>query len=290
MNGKSVIVLVLAVVCGLGAMYGTSQLLSRDRGKQVETQEIVIAVRDLKAEEVIKESMVELTKMPRDSVPAGSFTSIKDVIDRSLQIPILKDEPIVDPKLSPKGTPAGLVSRIPTGMRAFAVEINEQTGVSGFIMPGHRVDIVQTKVGSNGVPINDSELVLQNVLVLASGQTLTRPEDKSIMSHTVTLAITPRQVEALVTARTKGPLTLSLRGVNDNDLSATPPPPPPTPEPPVAAQPIIPPPVQPPAPLEPVRRKYLVVVHGMQGVEYVRLNGDNEPTAPEPDPALNNSP
>jgi hypothetical protein len=58
----------------------------------------------------------------------------------------------------------------------------------------------------------------------------------------------------------------------------------------VAAQPIIPPPVQPPAPLEPVRRKYLVVVHGMQGVEYVRLNGDNEPTAPEPDPALNNSP
>ena len=61
-----------------------------------------------------------------------------------------------------------------------------------------------------------TETILQDVLVLASGQTFTRPEDRSIMSRTVTLAVTPEQVDVLVAARVRGPLSLSLRGVNDH--------------------------------------------------------------------------
>jgi len=38
----------------------------------------------------------------------------------------------------------------------------------------------------------EAETVLQNVLVLASGQTFTRPDDRSIQARTVTLAVTLR--------------------------------------------------------------------------------------------------
>src|SRR5262249_46783388 len=62
------------------------------------------------------------------------------------------------------------------------------------------------------------ETILQNILVLAAGQLFTRPDEKSVQSRTVTLAVTPEQVDVLVAAKAKGPLSLSLRGVNDHDI------------------------------------------------------------------------
>ena len=150
--------------------------------------------------------------------PAASpAPSAKDVEDRWVQIGILEGEPIVDRKLAAQGSPPGLVARIPKGMRAFAIEVNEQTGVSGFVLPDHRVDVVQIEPGANGQP--EAETVLQDVLVLASGQVFTRPDDRSIQARTVTLAVTPEQVDTLVSAGSQGPLTLALRGLNDHAQS-----------------------------------------------------------------------
>src|SRR5438270_247930 len=140
MNGKSGTLLLLAVICGLGAMYGVRRLISRDQSPG-ETVEILVAARDIKAEEVLKEDLVKVLQVPKTLAPVGSFPSFKDVGDRWVRIALLADEPIVEGKLAPKGAPKGLVSQIPNGMRAFTIEVNEQTGVSGFILPEHRVDV-----------------------------------------------------------------------------------------------------------------------------------------------------
>ena len=102
-------------------------------------------------------------------------------------------------------------------MRAFAVEVNEQSGVSGFILPGHRVDVVRFE-GNEKSQQQRGETILQDVQVLAAGQVFTRPEEKAVQTRTVTVAVTPEQVDILVAARAKGPLSLSLRGVNDHDI------------------------------------------------------------------------
>jgi pilus assembly protein CpaB len=216
MNGKAMILLALAGFCGLGAMYGTKRLLSRQQGKStLEMQDVLVAARDLKVEELIRPDMVKVTQMARTSVPPGTFTSSKDVEDRWVQIKMLEGEPLVDRKLAPKGSPAGMVARIPKGKRAFAVEVNEHTGVSGFILPDHHVDVVKNETGSNGKI--EAETILQDVLVLASGQVFSRPEDRSIQSRTVTLAVTPEEVDVLVAASAKSALTLALRGLNDHE-------------------------------------------------------------------------
>ena len=220
MSGKSMLVLGLAGLSGLGAMYGTSRMLSGKRGAgPVEMRDVLVAARDLNVEEVIKPDAVKVVKMARASVPADGFAAPPDVEDRWVQIKMLEGEPILNRKLAPKGNPAGLISRIPKGMRAYAIEINEQTGVSGFVMPDHRVDVIQSKTGTRDNEA-DAETILQDVLVLAAGQTVTRPEDKSILARTVTLAVTPEMVDTLVTARSRGPLSLSLRGLNDHDGEA----------------------------------------------------------------------
>src|SRR5271157_5081097 len=215
MNGRSLTVLVLAVFLGLGAMLATRRLMSKPAAPEEESQEILIAARDFKEEEILKADMVKTARTSKSAVPVGAFSSFKDVEERWVKTTMLEGDPIVDKKLGPKGSPPGLVANIPKGMRAFAVEVNEQSGVSGFILPGHRVDVVRFEANDKS-PVQRGETILQNVLVLAAGQVFTRQEEKSLLNRTVTLAVFPEQVDTLVAARAKGPLSLSLRGVNDH--------------------------------------------------------------------------
>jgi len=219
MNGKSLLILAVAIAIGLGAMVLTRQMLSSDRGKkEEESREVLVAARDFKEEETIKPDMVKVVRMVKSAVPPNSFASFKDVEDRWVRTTMLEDDVLVEKKLGPKGMPPGLVANIPKGMRAFAIDVTEQSGVSGFILPGHRVDVVQQSTGDK----NElrAETILQNVLVLAAGQVFTRPEERAVQSRTVTLALKPEDVDILVGARARGALSLTLRGVNDHDLVA----------------------------------------------------------------------
>jgi pilus assembly protein CpaB len=217
MNTKSVMMLVLAVVLGLGAMLITRRMMNKPVVQEEETQEILVAARDFKEEEIIKPDMVKPARMVKSAIPAGAFTSSKDVEGRWVRTSMLEGDPVVEKRLGPKGTPPGLVANIPKGMRAFAIEVNEQSGVSGFILPGHRVDVVRYE-SSEKRREQRGETILQNVLVLAAGQTFTRAEEKAVQARSVTLAVTPDQVDIVVAARAKGPLSLALRGVNDHEV------------------------------------------------------------------------
>jgi pilus assembly protein CpaB len=281
MNGKSMAMLGLAALSGLGAMFGTSRMLAKNQNRvTTETQDVIVAVKDLKVEEALTPELVKVVSMPKASVPAGTFTSYKDVQDRWVAIKTLEGEPILDRKLAPKGSPAGLVSRIHPGMRAFTLEVNEHTGVSGFILPDHRVDVILSVPNRNGK--EETETLLQDIPVLASGQVFTRPDDRSIQSRTVTLEVSPEQVDTLVSALVKGSLSLSLRGLNDHRTVARTKPEPAPVE--VAAKPVelpLPPPPPPPAPKEPepapkaapaAERRFVWIYRGLQNSERISLS------------------
>lgn len=273
MNGKSGMILVMALLSGLGAMYGAQKLIAK-RETPPEMREVVVAARALKDEEILKEDMLKVESLPADQVPAGAFSNPSDVLGRWVQIRMLEGEPLVEPKLGPKDVPPGLGARIPPGMRAAAIEVNEQSGVSGFILPNSRVDVIQaiTDGPRSGRLGPGAHTILQNVLVLAAGQVTTRPEDKTIQVRTVTLAVTPEQAQSLVAARSRGPLSLALRGINDDaivEVARAEPEPEPEPEPKPEPK-VEPPPPPPPAPVvveaPPPRRrpqpKYTVIHRG----------------------------
>ena len=161
--------------------------------------------------------MVKAVRTSKSAVPVGAFSSFKDVEERWVKTTMLEGDPIVDKKLGPKGSPPGLVANIPVGMRAYAVEVNEQSGVSGF-HPSRSSRGRGAFRGNDKSQMQRGETILQNIQVLAAGQVFTRPEEKSLLNRTVTLAVFPDQVDVLVAARAKGPLSLSLRGVNDHDI------------------------------------------------------------------------
>jgi Flp pilus assembly protein CpaB len=168
-------------------------------------RDVLVAARDLNVEEVVKPEAVKVVKMAKSSVPVDGFAAAPDVEGRWLMIKTLEGEPILNRKLAPKGNPAGLVSRIPKGMRAYAIEINEQTGVSGFVharSPGRRDPVEDGRQGQRRRCGDDPPGRARPGV----GADHHAPEDKSIMARTVTLAVTPEMVDTLVSARSQGPV------------------------------------------------------------------------------------
>ncbi len=219
MNNRSLLVMGLAVAIGLGAMLLTRQIMTPDRNNKVEeTQDVLVATRDIKEEETLKPDMAKVIKMARSAVPPYTFSAFKDVEERWVKTALLEGDVIVEKKLGPKGTPPGLVANIPAGMRAFALDVTEQTGVSGFILPGHHVNVLRFESTERNE--FHAETILQDKLVLAAGQVFSRPDERTVQSRTVTLALKPEEVAVVVAARGKGSLSLALRGVNDHDVLA----------------------------------------------------------------------
>jgi pilus assembly protein CpaB len=116
-----------------------------------------------------------------------------------------------------------LAAALGPGMRAITVPVNTVGGVSGFVFPGDRVDLVLTQTisgSAEGADLKVSETIVRNLRVLATDQRIDskNEEGKTVVKtfSNVTLEVTPRIAEKVVVAQTVGTLSLSLRSIADN--------------------------------------------------------------------------
>jgi pilus assembly protein CpaB len=183
---------------------------------------IVVAVVDIPLGTTINPNMVAVTAWPKDRYPKDSFVATNTGEGRVAKRDFVRGEPIVESKLVPAGKVAGgiLALKVPEGMRAFSIRVNEVAGVGGFIVPDTRVDVVVTTTPPQGGG-RISKIVLENILVLAAGQTLEQKDNKPITVNTVTVALTPDEAEKLALASNEGIIQLILRNYMDPDNVVT---------------------------------------------------------------------
>src|SRR5260370_37179885 len=134
-------------------------------------RDIVVASRPLGVGTSVRATDVKLSKVPASAFPKGAFSKPEEVIDRPVTGAILLDEPLLEGRLAIRGSGVGLAPIIPVGMRAVSVRVNDVAGVTGFVLPGMRVDVLVT-----GRPPEMTGTVtttcLQNILVLSAGTTI----------------------------------------------------------------------------------------------------------------------
>ncbi len=164
--------LVLALVAlGLSAVVTYliyRELNSRIQTEDVPTNQIVIASQALSVGVPIEPQHLKVIDWPGEPL-GGSYATTDELVGRGVLFPIQPNEPILDAKLTAKGSGAGLAATIPEGKRAVAVRVDDVVGVAGFVLPGTRVDIILSgSVGGGGV--NVSTVVLENIQVLSAGQ------------------------------------------------------------------------------------------------------------------------
>lgn len=229
MQNRLKIALVVAVFFGLIAAYGIYNFLSYQQKEadvlRAANQEIVVAAQDIPPgttlnDEAIKKGVIKTTPWPKASIPAGAFSSPQQVVGKVNRVKILANEPLLESRLAGEG--AGLTVRLEAGKRALAVRVDEIIGVSGFIVPDDRVDIIltTTPLGA-GQDMKVSKIVLQNKRVLSVAQNTEQKDGKPQLARSITLEVTPEEAEKLSLASQEGQIVLALRGLGDDKETTT---------------------------------------------------------------------
>lgn len=203
-----------AVASGLTYMYLRAE--AEQRG--LEVQPVVVASKDLTFGENLEPDDMKLAMFPKGSIAKGSYAVKESLLSQVTKVFLMENEPILDSKLSSKG--GGLSLLIEPTMRASSIQVDKVSGVSGFILPGDRVDVILTvrRTGGSADPI--AKTILQNVEVLAAGEKTEEKGNKVITVQAVTLLVDPEGAQALALASSEGKLHLALRNPTDDEILA----------------------------------------------------------------------
>ncbi len=221
------VVMGIAVLLALLASVGAYKFLSSKNlmveQSRLQTVGIVVAVVDIPLGSTINPNQVGISAWPKDNYPKDVLSDVKAAAGRIALRDFTRGEPVVESKLVPQNRPTGLLAlKVPSGLRAFSVKVNEVVGVGGFIVPDSRVDVVVTTSASGKAQQEKvSKIVLEDIRVLAAGQTTEQKENKPVTVNTVTLALTPEDAERLALASNDGIIQLVMRNFADNALVST---------------------------------------------------------------------
>ncbi|MBS9718829.1 Flp pilus assembly protein CpaB [Pseudohalocynthiibacter aestuariivivens] len=214
-----------AVYMAKGYM-GTYQAeLARERAARaaiVPTVDVYVVTREIKYGERVTVEDLRAVKWPETAIPEGTFHTMEEIFPegeakyRTAVRTIEKDEAVMQSKLTETGQIAGITSRLQPGMRAFTIDVDASTGVSGFLRPGHRVDVYWSGQSQNQ---EVTKLIDSGIDVIAIDQSANEERESARVARTVTVQITPQQVASLAQAQATGRLSLSLVGNNDDTLA-----------------------------------------------------------------------
>jgi pilus assembly protein CpaB len=220
MSTRTLLVVGLATAFGLSAAVGVARM--NRTAPAVETVGVVVVTRDSPRFTTLTADALRIQPYPKELVPPGSVTRIEDVVDRVADAHLVRDEPVIESRLAPKGGGRGMAAVIPKGMRAVTIRTpNVAAGVAGFILPGNRVDVlftIQSHKADDASGGGSTKTITENVEILAVDQRIEAPSENKFDLRelkSVTLLVTPEQAAEIDLAQTAGTLHLTLRNPLD---------------------------------------------------------------------------
>ena len=219
MRPRSIILLVLALGCGLVASIGISQVLQRpDQGPAGETAPVWVATADIKRDDPLNMQNLKLEQWPKDKIPPGALSKLEDVDGKRAKVGIFQGEPVIGKKLLGKDEQS-VSNTLPKGFRAFTVQGDAVNSHGGLLHPGDRVDVLVFVNKSTGQYETGTKTIMQDIEVFAINDQVRSMDDKgadSIAAKTVTLLVTPNQAQKLALAAEIGKIRLDMRGPDDD--------------------------------------------------------------------------
>ena len=211
--GVAIALGLLAALAGYAGLRAAAAQVAHQNSKYYVP--VVVAAADLTFGTKLDRAQLRIARYPKESVPAGAFSDIDSVADQTTKIFLAAREPITATKLSSRG--GGLSMLVRHGLRATSVEVDQVSGVSGFVLPGDRVDVLCTVDNRGGDNQAVTKTILQNTEVLASGQKTTQQDNKPITVQAVTILVDPTGAEKVALGLHEGKLHLVLRNPEDGD-------------------------------------------------------------------------
>lgn len=206
---------------------------------------VVVAAIDIPLGTEVKADMLSVQTMSNDVVKANAFGDPSQVIGQTNKQPITAGQQVTSDQFASGGAERPVV---PPGKRAFAISVNELTGVANLVQVGDFVDVlvtesitvvqknpdgtVATVPGLNDASTVKMPLLLQEIQVIGTVEAVapapaqggaaapsTAPTITG-QSKLLILAVTPQQAEVLLFARTSGTIDVVLRSPQDATVTA----------------------------------------------------------------------
>jgi pilus assembly protein CpaB len=223
------ILLAVAVVCGLAASVAVSKLMNlklfanRDEDPTVE---VWVAKDDIKQLTVINEpeTLFERKRLKKEGIARNVLVAgnaeeqLKSkLVTRSLSKGHFLTQKDLDKQV--------LVLTAPPGKQLLAIPASAEAIAGGFVLPNSHVDIIWTAEDPRRPNGRKAQIKLQDILVLAVDHTTERQPDAkgpSVVSpSTVTLAVSDADAKRLGFLKENGKLRLILRGPEDKEMAPT---------------------------------------------------------------------
>ncbi len=223
---RTLATLAVAVLLGLIAVFLVRNYLGAARKAAtgpvaVATTPVVVAALPIPRGIPLAAPLLKLASFPADSVPAGSFQSVEQLISAGAKARVAlrglaPNEPILASSVTGPGGRLNLSGTLGDGLRAVSIRTSDVSGVGGFVLPGDRVDILLTRsVGSGDESTALTQVLAQNVRVVGVDQLDNQEADKPLVAKTVTVEVTPDQAQAVSLAQAVGTVSFTLRSVAD---------------------------------------------------------------------------
>ena len=185
MDRKKLVLLIGALVIAIGTALMARSLFAGAAAPEAQASavqpqgpRVLVAQRTLPVGTIITADALNFQLWPADMVQDAYFldgeTDVSKLIGTVVRFPVTAGQPVTQAALVSPGDRGFLAAALGPGMRAVTVQVNDQTGVSGFVFPGDRIDLVRVseeadstaydspdteKVAGFGRPIDDPALL-----------------------------------------------------------------------------------------------------------------------------------
>ncbi|MDA5194971.1 Flp pilus assembly protein CpaB [Govanella unica] len=234
MNSRSVLMIVAALVIAGAAAFlarswlGTGQPTETAQAEKKPAVEVLVAAANLPSGRLIQKGDLTWQHWPEKNLSEHYIRKVSGSEDADLMGAVVRtgvhaSEPLTQGGIVKKGERGFMSAILAPGMRAVSIRVSATTGVSGFIFPGDRVDLILTQSidRDNGPKLRASETVLKNARVLGIDQRADDQENAPNVAKTVTIEVSPAQAEQIALLSDMGDMTLSLRSLGDPDITTT---------------------------------------------------------------------
>lgn len=237
MNTRTIALVTAAlVIAGLTAMFARNWMAAQqaaldsrpqapaEAAAPIAATDVLVASRDVAIGSFIRAEHLKWQAWPDEAVAGDYITrgegSAEDFEGAVARRSVFAGEPVTDRLVVHPGDRGFLAAVLEPGKRAVSVPVDATTGISGFIFPGDRVDIILTfrtavKDDESGTAQTRqySETLLRDVRVLAIDQRVENEDGAAKVAKTATLEVSPKQAEKVALGLQLGTLSLSLRSL-----------------------------------------------------------------------------
>lgn len=223
---KNWYVLAMAIALGASGTYLAKNFIqervaaaeAKLRGN-LQTVSVVVPKQDLPAGVRVDTQAMAIREVPREYVHRDAVTPQHFELAEGQRLSFQVDggRPLLWAHLESGRTPT-FSAKLPNGMRALTVPVDEVNSISGMLQPKDKIDLILTTDRLGNRPEKITFPLLQDVEVVATGVQVQPERDgagRAEKFRTVTLQVTPADANRVILAQESGKLTAVLRHPDD---------------------------------------------------------------------------